>query len=620
MNYLILIILFCSFFIEIGNAQKGEIYYNFQKAKENPAEVYGLHIAVDQLDGEEHLFLDSLWYFPNLEQLIISNYNNSDKYIGFPMFILKLFNLKQLCFKSYTLKDIPKEIKNLKKIECLEFINTRLDRFPINIIQLKKLKTLTIENSNLNKIPKLLSKVAQLEHLDLSLNALDTLPLAIHKLKQLKKLKLTNCNIKTIRSGFGKFPRLIELDLEGNNLHDLPSTFSQLSALERLNLRKNVFEEFPEVVTSLVKLKEINLSYNQLQHFPNTFHNLKALTYLNLSYNQLQQFPLEILALSNLKHLELLKNTIKKLPERIEELKSMEHLNLCLNDLRFLPKSIVNLQNLRVLDCSFCYLEEIPKDLFALKHLEYLNFKYNELKRNPSILWNHTYTFKLNLVGNEYWTDRKEKKDRVDNSVKKFIDKRDGKVYETVQINAQTWMTEDLRFETATSIVDSLKTDVAWVRKYSVEEISKVCPESWHSATTKDWKILFEEVEKEFPIDPQAYYNLTTKKERVIVIDNREDPFVTFDPSAASRKYYNVTTYLSENYRTPKKHMNFYNLNIDLGFKRLGLVIKGYYAYGKDKKHRLYVFMSNSKAVQESIVDKEKISKWQYPVRCVKDE
>ncbi len=83
----------------------------------------------------------------------------------------------------------------------------------------------------------------------------------------------------------------------------------------------------------------------------------------------------------------------------------------------------------------------------------------------------------------------KTKKDTVF-TLGTFKDNRDGKVYKTVQIGDQTWMTENLAFKVDSGCYaydNDENNNSKYGYLYSIETAKKVAPEGWHLPTKADY-------------------------------------------------------------------------------------------------------------------------------------
>jgi uncharacterized protein (TIGR02145 family) len=71
-------------------------------------------------------------------------------------------------------------------------------------------------------------------------------------------------------------------------------------------------------------------------------------------------------------------------------------------------------------------------------------------------------------------------------------DKRDNKVYKTIQISKMIWMADNLNFDIAGSrcYYDRPDNCAKYGRLYTWKAAIKACPDGWHLPTDKDWQAL----------------------------------------------------------------------------------------------------------------------------------
>ena len=74
-----------------------------------------------------------------------------------------------------------------------------------------------------------------------------------------------------------------------------------------------------------------------------------------------------------------------------------------------------------------------------------------------------------------------------------FTDSRDGKTYNTIKIDDQEWMTENLSFKTGIGswyYADDVRNGIKYGVLYTQEAASQAAPAGWHVASDLEWKQL----------------------------------------------------------------------------------------------------------------------------------
>jgi len=89
-----------------------------------------------------------------------------------------------------------------------------------------------------------------------------------------------------------------------------------------------------------------------------------------------------------------------------------------------------------------------------------------------------------------------------------FTDSRDGKIYNTIKIGTQTWMAENLNFETTVGswcYNNSNTTCKQYGRFYNWETAKNICSVGWHLPTLEEFSYLFNTTGNE---EKKVYYQL----------------------------------------------------------------------------------------------------------------
>jgi uncharacterized protein (TIGR02145 family) len=118
-------------------------------------------------------------------------------------------------------------------------------------------------------------------------------------------------------------------------------------------------------------------------------------------------------------------------------------------------------------------------------------------QQNPIHIYNNEGNYTVQLIAsNDLGSDTEIKNNYITVTGEiitgKFNDPRDGQIYNTVEINNQTWFSENLNFETANSWWydnDPANGDI-YGRLYTWDAAMSACPTGWHLPSDDEWKEL----------------------------------------------------------------------------------------------------------------------------------
>ncbi len=151
---------------------------------------------------------------------------------------LKNLVLLDLC-KAFSLKTIPPQIGDLKKLKKIRLGLTEVSTIPKEIGSLSQLEILWISSNNLTEIPKEIGNLKKLRELDIHSNKINQIPNEICNLISLTSLDISHCGLKQLPENIGNLKELKKLNLFRNDLKQLPKSIAHLNKLEELNVYDN---------------------------------------------------------------------------------------------------------------------------------------------------------------------------------------------------------------------------------------------------------------------------------------------------------------------------------------------------------------------------------------------
>lgn len=154
---------------------------------------------------------------------------------------------------------LPKGFYRLTALRRLEIIakwpveKIPLERLDDKLLDMKELEHLVIVNSKLVRIPEYMSQLVHLRHCSLAGGELSRIPAHLMDMPALEYLNLNNNQLSEI-SAFD-LPNLKYLHLTNNRLKTLPENLPELPKLEELNVSNNPFSFLPRVYSDFSGLK-----------------------------------------------------------------------------------------------------------------------------------------------------------------------------------------------------------------------------------------------------------------------------------------------------------------------------------------------------------------------------
>ena len=202
---------------------------------------------------------------PNLKELLLVNVPND----LIPLFVQNCPELINYIYSSKSLKNIDSLIELLTKCEKFEYLeieDCKIKTIPENIIKLKNLRGICFMNCDLTTIPDFLSKM-KLEFVDFTQNKITNMD-NICNMKYLTDIVLHYNLIESIPAKFEEMRNITTLDLTSNCLRKFPfEKFKNIWSKDpdaeiHINLRGNFIDSLEYFSDTTSRIYWINLSFN----------------------------------------------------------------------------------------------------------------------------------------------------------------------------------------------------------------------------------------------------------------------------------------------------------------------------------------------------------------------
>lgn len=172
---------------------------------------------------------------------------------------IKNINQSKLDLSNYGLKEIPKEVFELKNLRKLILRNNKIKNIPAEIEKLTRLETLDLSGNNISLFYAKICLLKNLKILNLNNNQLKNTPLQLINLKKLRSIHLSNNRFKQIPSNIFSLNNLRELDISNNQIEIIDSRIENLHHLRKLWMNNLKINNFP--VRSIGNLKSLDALY-----------------------------------------------------------------------------------------------------------------------------------------------------------------------------------------------------------------------------------------------------------------------------------------------------------------------------------------------------------------------
>ena len=202
-----------------------------------------------------------------------------------------------------------------------------------------------------------------------------------------------------------------------------------------------------------------------------------------------------------------------------------------------------------------------------------------------------------------------------------MTDDRDGQIYRTVKIGSQTWMAENLNYETANSSCeqDSLASCAELGRYYKWTATKNACPAGWHLPDSVEWKTLFATVGGDSVAGRVLHFVPKSKCERMGDLSECSSGGIFSDFRSSKKKRiqfadrfgFTVLYSVLKEYETPKKSKEKSRPSRHSKRKYGGL---GYANFWSSTDHSFVVLDS-----EDPVKWRKDEDTYEIPIRCILD-
>jgi disease resistance protein RPM1 len=234
-------------------------------------------ISNDLIESTESSHIRSLFFF------IKSNHDYSLTQNFAKRIPRKYRLLKVLDYESFPLMKVPKKLGNFYHLKYLSFRHAAaFEEVPKSIGMLQNLETLDVRHSQIRELPNEIRKLRKLRHLRGHIVSLIKLKDGIGEMTSLQTLSLVLLDIDGFKElGKLKQMRVLGLCVDAKYGSTLASALNEMQHLEKLNLMDNPIEVHDLDLISSPKLQKLEL-YVRLQKLPVWIPELQNLVVLRL--------------------------------------------------------------------------------------------------------------------------------------------------------------------------------------------------------------------------------------------------------------------------------------------------------------------------------------------------